>query len=110
MSDLIGVRHDDRHACTDDRHLPNCWNPNISLTACVCGDVWWRGHVGVWVSRQLREPDQWVKGSNRPRPGAVTGWDRYFLHTAGCPDDARCPGAGHVCGDAVGMSYVEASA
>ena len=104
----IGVKQTGRHACTDSLHLPNCYNPQLDLTACVCGRVWWRGQVGAWHSRQLRISNGFTPGG-RPL-SEVVGWDRYFLHAPECPDDAVVPHLRHVCGGSVGTSYAEAVA
>lgn len=104
---MIGVRRAERHACTDQLHIPNCYNPTSRLTACCCGDEWWVGQVGTWYSRQLRgeghetSTGRWVAGD-------LIGWDRYFLHTPACPDQRVDPEASHVCGGAVSMGYAEA--
>lgn len=112
MSDLIGTLHPERHACRDV-HLPNCYNPTplrhavAGCTACQCGLWWWPGNVGTWHSRQIREPDVWPEHAGRPRPGAVIGWDVYFLHAPGCPDDRVTPNDGHTCGDAVPVTAAD---
>ncbi|HET6916623.1 MAG TPA: hypothetical protein VFH56_11090 [Acidimicrobiales bacterium] len=105
MSELIGARMDGRHSC-GDYHLPNCYNPGSNLTACACGERWWRGHVGTWHSRHLIA----VAGetaTGRPVYEAL-GWDRYFLHAAGCSVTDVLPNEGHICGDAESMTAAEA--
>lgn len=116
---MIGEQHAAHHACGIE-HLPNCYNPNLDLTACVCGDIWWRGHAGVWRSRALYEP-----APSQPLPptlavgiGAVglseaprviVGWDRYFMHRLDCPDALETDAdEGHTCLDVPGMTYQEA--
>lgn len=104
-SDLIGVRHDSRHACTEGEHLPNCYNPGLDLTACVCGAVWWRGQVGTWHSRALKH----VNETGRRPTYTIVGWDRYFLHAPGCRNRRREPSVSHVCGRAVGATFAQAA-
>lgn len=108
MTELIGLPADERHACSEDVHLPNCYNPQQNLTACVCGAQWWRGQVGVWRSRQLRREVGRTPTSGRPI-FETTGWDRYFLHTGDCPDrESPTAETGHRCTDAAPMTAAEA--
>lgn len=102
---MIGHLHAERHACTDSEHLPNVYNPGIDLTACVCGDVWWRGRVGTWHSAQIREPGHYST-TDRYISGAVIGWDRYFLHVCGSDDVA--PARTHLCREVEPMTAAEA--
>lgn len=93
---MIGTLASERLTC-GDRHLPGCYNPQSAATACICGSMWWSGAVGTWHSRQLREPDV-VPEHGRPKPGAVTGWDVYFLHASGCRQKTPTPVVTHTCG------------
>ncbi len=106
MTDIIGTLHSERLAC-GDHHLPGCYNPNDrACTACICGEMWWPGQVGTWHSRQIRESDV-VPEHGRPRPGAVTGWDVYFLHAPGCRQRKVTPALSHTCGDAAPVTAAE---
>ena len=99
---MIGVWHADRHQC-GDVHLPNVHHNG--LTACVCGEVWWRGNVGVWRSRQLRRLVEWTAAGKPVHE--TTGWDRYFLHAAGCDDTAVNPSPEHRCVEAEELTAAE---
>lgn len=107
MTTLIGLQHEQRHACTDELHLPNCYNPSSNLTACACGDVWWVGQVGTWHSKPLHAPGHYTS-SNRFVTGGIVGWDRYFLHLAECLDQSIAPDLRHVCGGRLATSYADA--
>jgi hypothetical protein len=97
VSALIGSHAVERPTCANKgAHWPNCYNPNSDDTYCQCGDVRWSGRVGTWHARQLRDPDV-VPEHGRPRPGAVTGWDVYYLHANGCPDERVNPERTHLC-------------
>lgn len=109
MSTLIGIRHEQRHACHDDVHLPNCYNPGTGSTACECGARWWPGHVGVWRSRQLRAPGRHTS-TGRYVSGPTVGWDRYYLHSASCESSDIAPPENHVCGDVPSGTYQEVHA
>lgn len=52
-TDLIGLPADERHACSDDGHLPNCYNPRLDLTACVCGAL----HATCRRGHDLTDPN-----------------------------------------------------
>jgi hypothetical protein len=104
---LIGVAAAERHACADDVHLPNCFNPQLNLTACACGAQWWRGLVGTWHSREIRR-QVGVTTTGRPIT-EVTGWDRYFLHTGNCADrETATADPEHRCTDVAPMTAAEA--
>lgn len=108
MTGLIGAAADERHACSDDVHLPNCYNPRLDLTACVCGAQWWSGQVGVWRSCLIRREVGRTPTSGRPIYEAA-GWDRYFLHTEDCPDrESATAEPVHRCADVAPMSAAEA--
>lgn len=70
LSMMIGELRPAKHQCTEEVHLPNCFNPWSDDTYCVCGDVRWPGQVGTWHSNHLGDGH----------------WDTYFLHADGCPD------------------------
>jgi len=72
----------------------------------VCGEQWWPGNVGTWHARQVREPDV-APEHGRPRPGAVVGWDVYFLHTQGCANRRVVPAESHTCSDAQPVNAAE---
>lgn len=97
---MIGTRHTTRHAC-DSEHLPNCYNPRLDLTACVCGERWWRGQVGTWHSRPLRGTGHYTS-AGRYVSGDIEAWDRYFLHAPGCDGDHP-----HICGGGESMAAAE---
>jgi hypothetical protein len=93
---VIGELRDARHACTDARHLPTCYNPGSRDTYCQCGEKRWSGQVGTWHSRALHGPDDRAPGqARRARP--IVGWDVYYLHAEECrqrvalgPDAGPC--------------------
>jgi len=104
-------------------HLPGCWNPNLGVTACICGTAWWAGQVGTWhsIPRRAPEPALPLLGIGIGAPGASPvetefyGWDTYFIHTSGCPhrqedrDSARpCASRGGTCRDAEPTDYASA--
>lgn len=105
---LIGARHDTRHQCDDQHHLPNCYNPHSDVTACACGDTWWRGRVGTWHSRHIREQVTVTDHHGTyTRPGAVVAYDRYFLHAADCAESGPDAEPGHLCRETPALSAHE---
>ena len=104
---MIGQQHPEPHAC-GDVHLPNCYAPHLNLTACCCGEWWWRGQIGVWRSRQIRETGR-ATASGRWRAGDVVGYDRYFLHRPDCSDGGDTnPDPTHRCVETVPMTAEQA--
>lgn len=90
---FIGTRRETRLTCSGGEHLPGCFNPHpwpnapTGGTACICGEVWWDGPVGVWISshRRMYRGDT---GSMRAEYDDL-GWDTYFLHAPDCEHKRR---------------------
>lgn len=89
---------------TAGRHIPGCFNPTFptrtvgtTVTACICGERWWPGHVGTWHIKWAKE-----KTGERVAGGAIYGdvpVGHYFLHTDECPNPTTHPDFNHLCAD-----------
>ncbi|MGW8565699.1 hypothetical protein [Isoptericola sp. NPDC055881] len=79
------------------QHIPGCYNPLHDSTACVCGEVWWRGNAGGWHSHRN---DLVVGEGAGGRPIYEPGpWKHYFLHGPFCDRSDISPGFDHRCTD-----------
>lgn len=104
---MIGKPATERHRCSEAVHLPNCFNPGLDLTACVCGATWWRGKVGVWRSGQIRRTVGFTTTGRALTE--VEGWDRYFLHLPDCEErETATAEPGHTCVETAPITAAEA--